>query len=42
MDGPTIITWNTANFVTVILMIALGVFLFMFLSKAYRTQIAKQ
>ena len=34
---PTIITWNVPNFITVLLMIGLGVVLFTFASKAYRS-----
>lgn len=34
----SILTWNVPNFVTVILMVAMGMFLFMFISKAYRSQ----
>lgn len=37
-EGASILTWNVPNFVTVILMVALGMFLFMFASKAYRTR----
>jgi hypothetical protein len=35
---PTILTWNVPNFFSVILMVALGVLLFTFASKAYRSQ----
>jgi hypothetical protein len=34
----SILTWNVPNFVTVILMVGLGVVLFGFLSKAVKSQ----
>lgn len=34
----SILTWNVPNFITVLLMIALGGFLFAFISKTYRSQ----
>jgi hypothetical protein len=39
-DGleSSILTWNVPNFVTVTLMVVLGMFLFMFISKAYRSR----
>lgn len=33
----TLLQWNVPNFITVSLMVLLGVFLFMFVSKAYRS-----
>lgn len=36
--GESIITWNVPNAITVWLMIALGMFLFVFVHRAVKTQ----
>ena len=36
--GESLLTWNVPNFISVLLMVSLGILVFGFLSKAYRTQ----
>jgi hypothetical protein len=38
MDGESILTWNVPNWVTVVLMVALGMALLGFVSKWFRSR----